>query len=222
MWEVKRQNRNEVQPMIEALEDRQMMSAAPHAAVAVKQTPAPHAIVMSVKPKATPAVKVAAKPAPAPKPVVKAKAAPAPKPVAKAKVAPAPKPVVTTTPPVGDLLPFVPASNPGMAPNVVGVWSGTMQIDGSKQASPFSIDFAFQHGVAASGTFNLGPTVGNQSAVSTMVFGTNHNVRVLILTSTLWMGFDGALTANGKMIYGRFAVNTPNGWETGSFSVNRN
>jgi hypothetical protein len=210
MWEVKNHSRSEVQPMIEALESRELMSAVSHAAV-VKHAPAPHAIVMSVKPAAKP------KATPAPKAV---KAMPAPKVAAKAKVTPAAK---TVTPPVVDDYPaYVPAAHPNMAPDMVGTWTGTITMDGSKQGAVFSIDFAFQRGTAASGAFHLGPAVGNQTVTSTLVFGTSRNARALVLTSTLWVGFNGALTANGNMLYGRVAVNTSNGWQTGSFSVTRN
>jgi hypothetical protein len=194
MWEAKRQNRNQVQPMIETLEDRQLMSAAPHAAVAVRHTPKPHAIVVTAKPSA------------------------------KAKVAPAAKPAVAPVTPtnVGDFPTYIPASDPYLSPDVVGTWTGTMQVDGSTQTAPFSINFLFQRGIAASGTFDLGPTVGNEIVTSTMVFGAFHNARILVLTKALWMGFNCALSANGKVLYGRFAVNTSNGWETGGFDLNRN
>jgi len=200
MWEAKSQNRsnqNGVQPMIEVLEDRQMMSVVAHHEAAAPKAPAPHAIVMSVKP----AAKVATRPA------------------AKQATTPAAPPTQNN---LGELPAFVPATNLNMAPDVVGKWTGTMLVDGTTQANPFSINFAFQRGIAASGIFNLGPTVSNQSLTSTLVFGTSLNTRALILTSTLWMGFTGALTANGQILYGRFAVNTSNGWETGTYNLTRN
>jgi hypothetical protein len=198
MWEAKRQNRSGVQPMIEALEGRELMSVAPHVVAAPKPTAAPHAVVVPAKPKAT----VAAKP----------KATPA----AKTTVTP------TAPAPVGAFPTYIPASDAYLSPDVVGGWTGTMQLDGSKTTSAFSVNFLFQRGIAASGTFNLGPTVNNVTLTSTMVFGANHNAHILILTSSLWMGFTCALTANGKVLYGRFAVDNSNGWETGGFSLTRN
>ena len=190
MWEAKRQNRSGVQPMIEALEGRELMSAVPHAAVAIQHAPKPHALVVSAKHKATPAAKTTVTP--------------------------------TAPAPVGAFPTYIPASDAYLSPDVVGGWTGTMQLDGSKTTSAFSVNFLFQRGIAASGTFNLGPLVNNLTLTSTMVFGANHNARILILTSSLWMGFTCALTSNGKVLYGRFAVDNSNGWETGRFSLTRN
>jgi hypothetical protein len=210
MRETNGQNYSSAQPMIEVLEERQFMSVAAHPAVHATKTPTPAPIVMAAHPVTKPAPKVVAKPAP--KPVVKPAAKPVAKPAAKA----------VANPVVADLPAYVPDAHPGLSPSVVGGWTGTMTTDGQKQGADFSINFEFQRGVAASGTFDLGTTVNNQTVTSTMVFGTNHNVRILILTPTLWMGFTGALTANGKILYGRFSVNTANGWKTGSFSLTRN
>jgi hypothetical protein len=198
MWEAKKQNRDYVQPMIETLEGRELMSAVPHTAAAAKPAPAPHAVVVTAKPKATAAAK--------------------PKAAAAAKTTVIPTSAAT----VGGFPTYIPAYDAYLSPDVVGGWTGTMQLDGTKTTAAFSVNFLFQRGLAASGTFNLGPTVSNATVTSTMVFGANHNARILILTSTLWVGFTCALTANGKMLYGRFAVDTANGWETGGFVLNRN
>lgn len=107
------------------------------------------------------------------------------------------------------------------ARNVVGGWTGSMRLDGSKTDSAFSITFAFQRGLAASGAFNLGPTMKNQVATSTMVFDQRNNARALIATSKLSAGFTGAISANGKMLYGRFSFNTATGWKTGTFTLTR-
>jgi len=107
-------------------------------------------------------------------------------------------------------------------PNLVGTWTGTIQFDGAATATAFSIDFQFQLEAAASGTFNLGPAIGNQSPQSTMVISNHNNVRALILNNSLWVGFTGVLESNGNAIYGRFAYDSPTGWKTGSFNVTRN
>jgi hypothetical protein len=75
--------------------------------------------------------------------------------------------------------------------------------------------------VAASGTFNLGPTIGNQTVTSTMVFDLHNNLRALVATPKLSVGFTGAITGNGNVLYGRFSFNNGTGWTTGMFTLTR-
>ncbi len=190
MWEKRVSNI----ALIEALEDRQLMSAAPHAMA----MPAPlhrPAIVMSYGP----ALKTISKAAPVVTSTVALKSA-------------------TTA---SQLPAFIPNKGGFAVSNIVGAWTGTMRLDGTKVDAPFSIKFLFQRGVAATGTFNLGPTIGNQSLSSTLIFSLQRNFRVLILTPDLWAGFVGALTANAKILMGRFSFNSTTGWHTGVFTLNR-
>jgi hypothetical protein len=169
--------------MIEALEDRQLMSVAAHPAVQAAPVKAkPAAIVVSVKPaaKAIVAPKVAAFPS------------------------------------------YVPSSGAIKSVSVVGGWTGSLRLDGTKIDNAFSVTFIFQRGVAATGNFNTGPTMGNQVVTSTMVFSLHNNVRVLVATPSLAAGFTGALSTNGKMLSGRFSFNSSKGWQTGMFTLTRN
>ena len=175
---ISKPNRNGavIQPMIETLESRELMSAAPHPVVAAVSKPvAP--LVVSAKPAPTPAVK--------------------------------------------EFPVYVPSVGPVKGTNVVGNWTGTMRIDGTTTDQTFSINFAFQRGVAASGTFNLGPTIGNQTVTSTMVFDLHNNLRARVATPKLNVGFTGAITTNGKVLYGRFSFNNGTGWTTGMFTLTR-
>jgi nucleoid-associated protein YgaU len=148
----------------------------------------------------------------------KAAAAAAKKAQAKAAVV-----VKAVTPPVtAPISTLRQTSLKNTTPNLVGTWTGTMLYDGDTVATPFSIDFQFQLEAAASGAFNLGPAIGNQTAQSTMVITNHNNVRALILNSTLWVGFTGVLEPGSNMIFGRFAYNSPTGWKSGSFTVTRN
>ena len=189
--------------IIETLEDRQLMSAA---AVHVA-APVNHETVAELH--AEVAAEAAAKAA--------AKAAAAKGAATKSAVVKAVTPTVTA--PISTLH-QTPSSN--TTPNLVGTWTGTMQFDGAATASVFSINFQFQLEAAASGTFNLGPAIGNQSPQSTMVVENHNNVRALILTNNLWVGFTGVLVSTGNEIYGRFAYDSSTGWQTGSFTVTRN
>jgi hypothetical protein len=107
------------------------------------------------------------------------------------------------------------------APSVIGQWTGTMTPDGSTIPSAFSVDFAFQRGVSASGTFTFGAILGNQSVVSTMVFSLHHNVRVLVSAPGIQVGITGTLTSNNATLYGRYSFNSPTGWQTGMFILAR-
>jgi hypothetical protein len=196
--------------VIEMLEDRQLMSAvAVHVAAPVNhETVAElHAEVA-----AEAAAKAAAVKAAAAAKVAAAKAAATKSAVVKAVTPTVSAPIST--------LHQTPSSN--TTPNLVGTWTGTMQFDGAATASVFSINFQFQLEAAASGTFNLGPAIGNQSPQSTMVISNHNNVRALILTKDLWVGFTGVLVSTGNEIYGRFAYDSSTGWKTGSFTVTRN
>jgi hypothetical protein len=219
-----RQLRNSNQVMFETLEARQLMSAAAgHVAAPVvhlvnNETPAEiaaEASAVKAAAKAAAAVEVAeAKAAAA---AAKAAAAAAKKAQAKAAVVvKAVTPAVTA--PISTLR-QMPSKN--TTPNLVGTWTGTMLYDGDTVATAFSIDFQFQLEAAASGTFHLGPAIGNQNAQSTMVITNHNNVRALILNSSLWVGFTGVLEPGSKMIFGRFAYNSPTGWKSGSFTVTR-
>jgi len=201
-----RQLRRGSSVMIETLEDRQLMSAAAvHVAAPVNHetTAELHAEVAAE----AAAVKAAAA----------AKAAAAKAAATKTAVVKAVTPTVTA--PISSLhqAPFT-----STTPNLVGTWTGTMQFDGAATATVFSINFQFQLEAAASGTFNLGPAIGNQSPQSTMVVENHNNVRALILTNNLWVGFTGVLVSTGNEIYGRFAYDSSTGWQTGSFTVTRN
>jgi hypothetical protein len=182
------------QPMFETLEGRQLMSAVPLVADMHTTTAMP-AIEMS----ATPAAKVA------PKVVAKAKVVAKPATKVNAKAFPA----------------YVPSSSAVKGKNVVGTWTGSMRLDGSKTDADFSITFVFQRGVAASGTFNLGATMNNQIVTSTMVFDLHNNVRAMVATPTLAVGFTGALSTNGQILYGRFSFNNGSSWKTGMFTLTR-
>lgn len=192
--------------MIETLESRELLSAAPHPAAVVKAAPTIEAAIV-----------VAAKPA------VKPVAKPAVKVVAKAASKVTTKTVAATvaTSPVSGTISVVhpvPATN---IPNLVGTWTGTMLVDGATTTTPFSIDFKFQLEGNASGAFHLGPLFGNQTVDSTFILTTHNNARALILTNTIWAGFTGALIGSNTLD-GRFAVNLNNTWTTGTFSLTRN
>jgi hypothetical protein len=178
-------------PMIEALEDRQMMSVAPHPALLAAPSRAKVAAVVA-------SAKAAAKP-------------PA-KTVAKTLVRPKATAVPTN----------VPSPGPVKASSVVGAWTGSMRLDGTSIDNAFSVTFLFQRGVAATGTFNLGATMGNAVVTSTMVFSLHNNIRVLVATPGLNAGFTGAMSTNGKILNGRFSFNSPKGWQTGMFTLTRN
>jgi hypothetical protein len=203
--------------IIETLEARELMSAAPvHAAAAVTHVSAAtihaQAVAKAAAAKAAAAEKAAAAKATAAAKVAAVKAA-----ATKAAVVKAVAPTITA--PISALH-QTPAKS--TTPNLVGTWTGTIQYDGDITATPFSINFQFQLEASASGTFNLGPAIGNQSPQSTMVI-TNHNeVRALILNNTLWVGFTGLLEPSGNQMIGRFAYNSPTGWKTGSFNITRN
>ena len=128
---------------------------------------------------------------------------------------PATKPAVQAFPS------YVPSIGAVKGTNVVGNWTGSIRLDGTTTDQPLSVTFNFQRGVAASGTFNLGPAVGNRAALSTMVFDLHNNVRALIAGPKLSVGFTGALTSNGKVLYGRVSFNVGTGWQTGMFTLNR-
>jgi hypothetical protein len=200
-----RQLRRGSSVIIETLEDRQLMSAA---AVHVA-APVNHETTAELP--AT-AVAEAAEKAAAAKAAAAAKTA-----ATKTAVVKAVTPTVTA--PISSLhqTPYQ-----GTTPNLVGTWTGTIQFDGAATATAFSINFQFQLEAAASGTFNLGPAIGNQSPQSTMVIANHNTVRALILTNNLWVGFTGVLVSTGNEIYGRFAYDSPTGWQTGSFTVTRN
>jgi hypothetical protein len=132
-----------------------------------------------------------------------------------AKVTPVVKPKVTALPA------YLPATGVIKGANVIGGWTGTMRLDGTKVDNAFSVNFTFQRGVAATGTFNMGATMNNQVVVSTMVFSLHNNVRVLFATPSLMAGMTGALSSNGKMLTGRFSFNTSHGWQTGMFTLTR-
>ena len=132
----------------------------------------------------------------------------APKPVAKPKASAFPT--------------YVPSTGPIKGPNVVGTWTGSMRVDGTNVDNAFTVTFVFQRGVAATGTFNTGVTMGNQVVTSTMVFSLHNNVRVLIATPSLNAGLTGALSTNGKVLSGRFSFNSAKGWQTGMFKLTRN
>lgn len=134
---------------------------------------------------------------------------------------PAAKLVAKVAVKVSALPAYIPATSGVKGKNVVGEWTGTMQLDGSKTASAFSIKFAFQRGVAASGTFNLGATMSNQAVTSTMVFDLHNNFRAMVATPKLAAGFTGAISSNGKMLTGRFSFNSATGWKTGVFTLTR-
>jgi len=191
------------QPMFETLEGRQLMSAAP----------VPHAALMTTTAVGVPAIEMSAQPAAkvAAKPAAKVVAKPAPKKVAK----PAPAPKVAAFPV------YVPSSTVVKGKSVVGQWTGTMRLDGTTTDSAFSVTFAFQRGVAASGSFNLGATMNNQVVTTTMVFDLHNNVRALVAMPTLNAGFTGALSSNGNVLYGRFSFNTGGQWKTGMFMLTR-
>jgi hypothetical protein len=165
--------------------------------------------LMSVAPH--PTVAAVAKPSAA----IVMSAKPAAKPTVKPTAKPAPTPAVKAFPA------YVPSVGPIKGTNVVGTWTGTMRIDGTTIDQPFSINFAFQRGVAASGTFNLGPTIGNQVVTSTLVFDLHNNLRALVATPKLSVGFTGAITGNGNILYGRFSFNNGTGWTTGMFTLTR-
>jgi hypothetical protein len=158
-------------------------------------------------------VVAAAKPAPKPAIVVKAAVKTTAKTTTKATVKATTTPTTTPTLTVASVI-------TSAAPSVVGKWTGTMTPDGSKTSSTFSVDFAFQRGVAATGTFTIG-LLGNQTVTSTMVFAEHRNVRTLFVSSTIYGGFTGALTTNGTTLYGRYSFNSPSGWMTGTFSLSR-
>jgi hypothetical protein len=175
--------------MIETLESRELMSAAPTPHVAVHAAAVKPSIVVAAKVVTKTAVKTPAKPVPAPK--------------------------VTAFPT------YVPSSTVVKGNNVVGTWTGTMQLDSSKTSTSFSVTFAFQRGVSASGQFNLGATMNNQVVTSTMVFDLHNDVRAMVSTSTLNAGFTGALSSNGNVLYGRFSFNSGGQWKTGMFTLTR-
>jgi hypothetical protein len=129
--------------------------------------------------------------------------------------------VAKPTPKVTAFPTFVPSTGPVKADNVVGEWTGSMRLDGTTVDNAFSVNFTFQRGVAATGTWNLGPTMGNQVVVTTMVFSLHNNMRVLISTPGLNSGLTGALSTNGKVLAGRFSFNTSHGWQTGMFTLTR-
>ncbi len=224
--------------MFEALEARELMSATVvHAATPSthEATTVTHAelVAEAAAKKAAAQAKAAAAKAAAQAKAAAAKAAAqaaklAAAQAAAAKAAAKKAAVVETavqpvsSPVSGTIGQYISSPQESNVPNFVGTWTGTIQLDGSTTSTPFSIAFAFQRGVAASGTFNLGPIMGNQSELSTLIYSSHNVVRALIQNSTLWVGFTGAISTDGKTIFGRFAYNTPHGWETGSFSVTRN
>jgi hypothetical protein len=224
-----RQMRRSASPvMFEALEARQLMSAATvHVTAAAEHTAAAEAHAELVAEAA--AAKAAAKAAAAAKVAAAKAAAEAKKEAAAAaaaeKKAAAIKTTVTqsVTPAVtAPISSFQQTQTKSTTPNLVGTWTGTIQYDTATVATPFSIDFQFQLESAASGTFHLGPAIGNQNQQSTMVISNHNNVRALILTNSLWVGFTGVLENTGNQIIGRFAYDSPTGWQTGSFNVTRN
>jgi hypothetical protein len=156
----------------------------------------------------------------APHPVSVHAAAVAAKPAIVVPVKAAAKPVVA---PKASAFPtYVPSTGPIKGPNVVGTWTGSMRLDGTKVDNAFTVTFVFQRGVAATGSFNMGVTMGNQVVTSTMVFSLHNNVRVLVATPSLNAGLTGALSTNGKVLSGRFSFNSAKGWQTGMFTLTRN
>ena len=134
-------------------------------------------------------------------------------------VARCPAVVTTQTPPA---LRLGPLPNTQVEGDVADRWERVqVRCLGTTTDQPFYINFAFQRGVAASGTFNLGPTIGNQTVTSTMVFDLHNNLRALVATPKLSVGFTGAITGNGNVLYGRFSFNNGTGWTTGMFTLTR-
>lgn len=226
--------------LIEGLEDRTLMSAVAHQTIAHIAKPAVihHAIVVKATAEQKQIAAEQKQAAAAPKAAKQAAAAAAKAPrqaaVAEAKAEKqaamtakqASQFATTTAKKSAQAAGVAPQSQvqsyiTSAAPSVVGQWVGTMTPDGSTVSSTFSVNFAFQRGVAASGTFNFGAILGNQSAVSTMVFSQHQNVRVLVSTSNLLVGMTGTLTSDNATLYGRYSFNSPAGWQTGMFILTR-
>lgn len=200
--------------VIESLEARELLSAAPshpaavHAA-APKTQPAATAPAAGAAPKAKKtAVKVATKkkaPVPAATP---APAKPAPAKPAPAAASPAAAASATSTP-------AAPAAG-----QYTGTWAGTFQINARPGDQPLSVNFTRQKGVAVTGTFDLGAMIG-ESVLTTVTINQRRQFLGLVEGTKSTASFVGAVASNGKYIFGRWSVNGPQGWLTGTFTLNR-
>jgi hypothetical protein len=77
-----------------------------------------------------------------------------------------------------------------------------------------------QRAGAETGTFSLGPATNNHTVVSTATVG-RQTFCVILQGKGFYGGLTAAVSTNGKYIVGRWAVNGPGGWKTGTLTMTR-
>jgi hypothetical protein len=111
---------------------------------------------------------------------------------------------------------------PVIVPQVAGAWSGTVKLPYARAPIAVSMQITTQRGVAATGTFRLGPATANRAVTSTAVVSGGHQrgFNLIVSQKGLYASVTATVSKNGQQIVGRWACNGPGGWATGTITLN--
>ena len=110
---------------------------------------------------------------------------------------------------------------PVILPQVSGAWSGTVKTPYARSPFSVSMQISQQKGVAAFGTFRLGPATANRAVSSTAVVsgGYARGFNLIVSQKGLYASVTATVSKNGQQIVGRWACNGPGGWATGTITL---
>jgi hypothetical protein len=113
-------------------------------------------------------------------------------------------------------------SAPVIVPQVAGAWSGTVKMPYARAPFAVSMQISRQNGVAAMGTFRLGPATAHRAVTSTAVVsgGYQRGFNLIVSQKGLYASVTATVSKNGQQIVGRWACNGPGGWATGTITLN--
>lgn len=114
--------------------------------------------------------------------------------------------------------------------DLFGLWTGTFLSAKNPTSTPLalSVDFYRRQAVtrlsltqAFTGAFDLSAMTGESRALTTVTMSHQVDVRIAIMTPTATTSFSGAVSLNGKVISGRYAVLMNGRYEVGSFTLTK-